>query len=48
MCGLEEEQQEQLERSHRRKDQATCRKVRFHKQRPQKGRNADTPIGYSG
>jgi hypothetical protein len=37
-----------LEESHHRKDQAICRKVRHHKKRPWKGRNGDTPIGYSG
>jgi hypothetical protein len=43
--ALRREQRVRLERSHRRKDQATCWKVRCHKQRPRKGRNGDTLFG---
>jgi hypothetical protein len=45
---LRREQQERLERSHGRRNQATCRKVRCHKLRHRKGKHSDTLIGYSG
>jgi hypothetical protein len=37
LAALRREHWERLERSHRRKDRATGRKVRRHKQRPRKG-----------